>query len=365
MVLCQDKHNNFMAAFVQFAAQMTAAQLARFLFLTDSTLEEAISKSMPDIKVQEVTLSDADNDSALEFVLNSVGDGQREAMTEELKDETMRAVSILGGRYSDLLSLVRQLESGASPLEAAEEIVNQSIGIVKSLIFTDSKDVKWNRVQLWQTLSMLVDVNERSRKRGAAGLTSEKGAKMLSPRDWLGYDDCLFNVFQGDDIALRGLVRADLLRIESRVNAQDRLRAGSPVLMEAFRRLRASDKFSAGMDIAVAKAMVDKEQKKIGEAEEELQRVSRLEGDFVDREGKAAAVYGKSRGSWWGESEEERGRRLFKEEMAGRRQYLLGLLHDSHAKVHKFDLQRREAEALVKRIQLDEGAGANAGAAHG
>ena len=47
----KDKHNNFMAAFVQFAAQMTSAQLARFLFLTDSTLEENISKSMPDIKV--------------------------------------------------------------------------------------------------------------------------------------------------------------------------------------------------------------------------------------------------------------------------------------------------------------------------
>ena len=48
----KDKHNNFMAAFVQFAAQMTAAQLARFLFLTDSTLEESISKSMPDIKAR-------------------------------------------------------------------------------------------------------------------------------------------------------------------------------------------------------------------------------------------------------------------------------------------------------------------------
>ena len=300
-----------------------------------------------------MSLSDADTSSAMKFVLNSVSSGQKAAMSEELRDETMSAVSILGGRYSDLLSLVRQLESGASPLEAAEEIVNQSIGIVKSLIFTDSKDVKWNRVQLWQTLSMLVDVNERSRKRGAAGLSTEKGGHILSPRDWLGYDDCLFNVFQGDDLALRGLVRADLLRIESRVNAQDRLRAGSPVLMEAFRRLRSSNKFSAGMDILVAKAMVEKEQKKIGEAEEELQRVSRLEGDFVDREGKAVAVYGKSRGSWWGESEEEKSRRVFKEEMARRRAYLLGLLHDSHGKVHKFDQQRREAEALVKQIQLD------------
>ena len=299
-----------------------------------------------------MSLSDADTDSALQFVMNSVSGVKKEQMPEELKEETMKAVSILGGRYSDLLSLVRQLESGASPLEAAEEIVNQAIGIVKALIFSDNKDAKWSKVQLWQTVTMLVDVNNKSKVRGEAGLSAEKGAATFTPRDWVGYDDCLFNVFQGDDVALRGLVRADLLRIESRINDQDRLRAGSPVLMEAFRRLRSSEKFGAGMDIIAAKAMVEKEQKKIAEVEDEMGKVGRVEGDFVDRELHASAVFGKIQRSWWGESEEEKRRRQFKEEMAHRRVYLLSLLHDSHAKVHKYDLQRREAEGIVKKIQL-------------
>ena len=120
----REKHSNFMSSFIQFAAQMTAAQLARFLFLTDSTLEESISKSMPDVKVQEVTLSDADVDSALEFVMNSVSSTMKDQMTDDTKQLTKQAVRILGGRYSDLLSLVRQLESGTSPMDAAEEIVN-------------------------------------------------------------------------------------------------------------------------------------------------------------------------------------------------------------------------------------------------
>ena len=319
-------------------------------------MRHAADPSTPlSVQVQEVSLSDADTDSALEFVLNSVSASVKEQMSTELKDETMEAVSILGGRYSDLLSLVRQLESGASPMEAAEEIVNQSIGIVKSLMFSDGKDTRWNRTQLWQTLSMLVDVHARSKARGEDGLSSEKGMQKRTPRDWVGYDDCLFNIFQGDDLALRGLVRADLLRIESRLNEQDRLRAGSPVLLEAFCRLRGTAKFGAGMDILVAKAMVEKEQKKIAEVEDEISKVGRLEADFISKEKEAASsgMWEKTRAkSWWGESPAERTRREFVEEMADRRQYLLSLLHDSHAKVAKYDQQRREAERLVKNIQL-------------
>ena len=360
----KEMHSNFMSSFVQFAAQMTAAQLARFLFLTDSTLEESISKSMPDVKVQEVTLSDADVDSALEFVMNSVSGSMRDKMTDDTRRETKRAVRILGGRYSDLLSLVRQLESGTSPMDAAEEIVNQSIGIVKSILFTDSK-TSWNKTQLWLTMGMLTDTYDKSLQREQRAEQAEQAASVeqngakhsYRARDWIGYDDCLFNVFGGDDAALRGLVRADLLRIEGRLNEQDRLRAGSPVLLEAMRRMRQEQKFKAGMDVLVAKAIIDKEQKRLSEMEDELVRVGRLENEYVEQARRAEQVYGAHKRSkgWFGlggESDEEVQRRLFREEMAGRRAYLLACLTESHEKITTADAQKRQCEATIKRIEM-------------
>ena len=72
----KEKHNSFLSSFVQFAAQMTAAQLARFLFLTDSTLEENISKSMPDIKVNNHSTTSTLHRTALQlpFTQRHVGE---------------------------------------------------------------------------------------------------------------------------------------------------------------------------------------------------------------------------------------------------------------------------------------------------
>ena len=121
------------------------------------------------------------------------------------------------------------------------------------------------------------------------------------------------------------------------------------MLLEAFRRLRASDKFCAGMDVLVAKAMVEKEQRRVADCEEEIAKIGRLEADHVQVEAAGAA---RERRGWWGETEAERLRRRMREEMAARRAYLLDCLHDSHDKIHKFDLQRRAGEARVKQISL-------------
>lgn len=432
----KDKHSGFMASFVDWAAAMTSAQLARFLFLTDSTLEESVSKSMPDIKIQEVSLSDADTASAFEFVLNSVKDD----LTDDRRQEIQHSVEILGGRFSDLLSLVRQLESGANPLDAAEEIVNQAQSIVKNLIFSEGKEQKWNKVQLWQTVGMLVRVADESQKRGivdqessslheavltapsenlvaaptgtssndsdpkaTAGTTSNvstsnasdsnsgskaaknektvstfaadaptghvspsRHSKPVTYRDYVGYDDLLFNIFQGDDAALKGLVRADLLRIESRLHEQDRVRAGSPVTLEAMKRLVHDPKFSAGLDAAVAKSIIATEQKKINEFEDELARLNRLEADYVDSTHKAETLWDDTNSdkhakrSWlkpwtWHhppESISEQERRVYRGSITSRRQYLLAVMYDSHAKLDKYDQQRRQSESIIKKIDL-------------
>ena len=299
--------------------------------------------------------------------MNSVSGSLKDKMTNETRQQTKQAVRILGGRYSDLLSLVRQLESGTQPMDAAEEIVNQSLGIVKSILFTENK-TPWNKTQLWLTMGMLGDVYDKSLQRerqqaaqaqaaGEAQQQHDAEDEQQSTRDWIGYDDCLFNIFGGDDSALRGLVRADLLRIEGRLNEQDRLRAGSPVLLEAMHRMRHEAKFKAGMDVLVAKSTIDKEQKRLSELEDDLVRVGRLENEYVEQARRTEQVFGshKRYRGWFGLgglSDEEAQRRLFREEMAGRRAYLLACLTESHEKITKADAQKRQCEATIKKIDI-------------
>jgi hypothetical protein len=103
VLICLDAFR-LLFTLTQWAGDATAANLARFLFLTDSSVEESISKQLPDVKMSEVQLSDASLDSALEFVSRAISkDGQK----QHLADTTKKAVGILGGRYNDLITLIR------------------------------------------------------------------------------------------------------------------------------------------------------------------------------------------------------------------------------------------------------------------
>jgi hypothetical protein len=83
----------------------------------------------------------------------------------------------------------------------------------------------WNRAQLWQTMKLLGE----------------------SPSGDHSYDHILFNVFKGDDVTLRSLARADILRVvKGNPGQTDRIRAGSPVYLEAFKRFLADPKLRPG-----------------------------------------------------------------------------------------------------------------------
>lgn len=313
----KDKHNNFMNELVNWAGEQTATQQARFLFLTDSTLEESISKQLPDVKMSEVVLSDASVESALEFVQNSVG----YEMGEQEQNECREAVQIIGGRYNDLLTLVRQIESGSKPKEAKEEIIQQSMAIVKSILFSEDKTIKWSRVQLWQTMMNLA--------------VSPSGAAL--------YDDILFNVFLGEDAGLRGLIRADLLRIEN-IDGDDLIRAGSPVYLESFRRMGVSDKLKPGMDLQVAKYYINAEQDKINKYEEELNKLASVQAQL---NAAGSRVHDNYMDYNYNTERSE-----VDYSVNARRIFLLKLISDSHEKMHKFDEQRRVCEKKIKQLKV-------------
>ena len=99
-------HSNFLNVLCSWSAEMSAAGVARFIYLTDSALEESVSKQLPDVKLAEVVLSDATPEAAQQFLFASLPPHMRRAIPDKT---TIDALKILGGRYNDLMQLVRTL----------------------------------------------------------------------------------------------------------------------------------------------------------------------------------------------------------------------------------------------------------------
>ena len=363
------KHSNFLNVLASWSAEMSAAGVARFVFLSDAALEESVTKALPDVKVAEVVLSDASPEAAQQFLFSSLPPNMRRAIPDQ---QTIAALKILGGRYNDLMQLgtehtssignvpccacliatrsltclyascvvcvsVRGVENGTHPIETVEEIVVQSMNTVKGMLFTEDKNVKWSKVQMWQVLSMVV----------------------ASPNGTVLYDDLLFNIFSGDDTPLKALVRNDLLRVEPALSrGGDRVRAGSPVFLEAFKRLvHHQSKLKPGMDLLVAKYQIGVEQAKINAIEEELMRIAQTTEEVMGESMGAQMMAGG--GGGWG----RRGGRMEKGgatsaanksdmgRLLARQSFLVQLLDDSHTKIAGLDEKRRACEKEIKNIK--------------
>ena len=416
----KDKHNNFVILFTAWADSITKLGLARFLYMSDSTIEEHISKSLPDARLTEVMLADASKENAIEFVQSSMrrireadkqqdtqqqnklyrrnkvaqlinGSKQTQSVVQsdnkqkqnqqqsisppqtqqstnsttsaptditaaatdtpppttatvsddidDLSDderdahelaEIKQAIDIVGGRYNDLQTLVRGLESGSTPRSTVEDMLSVAINSVRSVLFNEDKNNKFTKVQLWLTMNKLVN----------------------SPRNQLLYDDLLFNIFKGDDTALRQLVRHDLLRIEQQVHSNDTIKAGSGIQLEAYKRMIQQDKLRAGFDLAVAKSMLSDEQKKIDSYEDELNKLTKIMHNELDMRKYLALD---ERKVFHNDVPSSVSGEIVAAAVAKRRIDLLRLLNDSVDKYTDWDIKRRHAEQEIKKnVQLNK-----------
>lgn len=158
-------------------------------------------------------------------------------------------------------------------------------------------------------------------------------------------------------------MRNDLLRVEPALSrGGDRLKAGSPVFLEAFRRLvHHQDKLKWGMDLLTLKYQIGEEQKKINAVEEELMRIAQTADEVLGtREARLQQQYGaRMHASWGGSGRVEKGGYAPQQQQHGeaeaaklfqRQAFLVTLLHDSHLKIAGYDVKRRECEKQIKTI---------------
>jgi len=198
--------------------------------------------------LNSIALYDADASSALSIVKQKLRDT---GVSLEYTQAQIGCVERLGGRASDLETLIRKVRSGQDVEEAVEDIINKGVGELRKNAFgddlEDSKHLPWSREQAWAIL------------------------RLLSKRTEVPYHNVLLDFpFKGDENALKSMEQADLISISTHNGRPSTIRPGRPVYRYVFERLVEDPVFQATQDIALNEKIISSSEYTIKACEQEI-----------------------------------------------------------------------------------------------
>jgi hypothetical protein len=245
--MTQTKHTVFLNSIMNTLDLWARFKLARVIFVGDSNFDAlgGLASMVPNAKVEKLFLSDLASREITEKLIQSKISWMGE---EFLHSEEMReAIHILGGRMSDLGLFLNRIQSGQSPMEAVESIVDNAKDELKNILLGHKKPSKeYTTVQFWKMILL------------------------FSEKSDVPYDYPLFNIFKGDDKALRSLIQTKLFAMVQDEQLNERILPGSPIIKKAFEKISHDQTLRAGMDMSVAAASMNSEEKNINACEQEL-----------------------------------------------------------------------------------------------
>lgn len=311
------RREGFFDTIVTWAAYVSEHQLARVLFIADSSFAEpamvaALGNRPERLDVQELT--DAGPGAVRRLLENHFGAGYQLDLSEE-------ELAMVGGRFRDIAALVAQIHEGAQPKEAVRRLVETAEKTVRGLLMRGQQGAKWTRPQLWRSVRLL-----------ASSHGSDHGVP---------YDVFLWNVFRGDEVGLQSMKESGLITVATRgVNNDmdgpmtDKERAarrykvlpGSPLFAEVYWRLTDHAGLAAVLDLEVAKEDIKRECASLHEYEADLVRLQEV--DDV-------------RHNKW------RSLRDPNEALRKRKEQLLQLILEQHKKLEGYHKARRAATATL------------------
>ncbi|KAI0030739.1 RNA12 protein-domain-containing protein, partial [Vararia minispora EC-137] len=254
--------DELMDVFARWVAVVAENKLAHVIVVSDNRENsKSLAKALPSRPLNMIPLYDADAATALQFVKQRL----REAgIPAEFTAEQTAYVERLGGRASDLASLVHKVRSGQRVEEAVEDIVSRGASELRKSAFgddvEDAKSLKWSREQAWTVL------------------------KALAVADEVPYHDVLVNPpFRGDEGALRQMERAELVSISMRDGLPSVIRPGKPVYRYVFERLVNDPIFRATQDMAYNTKLIEAASATIRNSEDELARLCAISIDNTGR----------------------------------------------------------------------------------
>ncbi|KAJ7286029.1 RNA12 protein-domain-containing protein [Mycena rebaudengoi] len=233
----------------EWAASLTENQLAHVIVVSDNRENaKRLTKALPSKPLHTTALYDADAASALEFVKRKLKDVD---IILDYTSDQVTAVERLGGRASDLETLIHKVKSGQRVAEAVEDIITRGVSELRKNAFgddaDDAKSLPWGREQAWGLL------------------------KLLSKQSEAPYHQVLLDFpFKGDEAALRSMEHAELISIGTHHGRPSTIRPGKPVYKYVFERLANDPIFRATQDIAYNEKIIAGAEGTVKACEQEL-----------------------------------------------------------------------------------------------
>ncbi|KAJ6618269.1 RNA12 protein-domain-containing protein [Mycena sp. CBHHK59/15] len=284
----------------EWVATLVENQYAHVIVISDNRENaKRLAKALPSKPLSTIALSDADAASALAFVKRKLKDAD---ITLDYTREQVAYVERLGGRASDLESLIHKVRNGAHVEDAVEDIIARGVSELRKNAFgddtDDAKNLPWSREQAW-------------------GLF-----KLLSKQAEVPYHEVLLEFpFKGDEAPLRSMEHAELISIGTHNGRPSTIRPGKPVFKYVFERLVNDSIFQATQDIAYNEKIISSAESTVKACEQELLSLKEIGTDAEH---------------WWGGNSAT----------SSRSRYLLSKMQAAATKIEA--LERRNVE--LKRV---------------
>ncbi|KJA27306.1 hypothetical protein HYPSUDRAFT_62986 [Hypholoma sublateritium FD-334 SS-4] len=240
---------DLLVVLAQWAAKLVENHIAHVIVLSDNRENaKRLTKALPSKPLNSIALSDADASSSLSFVKQKLLDSGSDI---GISAQDAQHIERLGGRASDLESLIHKVRNGMKVDEAVEDIISRGVAELQKNAFgednEDGKNLPWSRYQAWKVLKMLATVPE------------------------VGYYDMLVDFpFKGDETALRSMEHAELISISTKNGRPATIRPGKPVLRWVFERVVNDKYFQATQELAYNEKQILDAEAKIDKYEQEL-----------------------------------------------------------------------------------------------
>ncbi|KAG8988109.1 mitochondrial escape protein 2, partial [Tulasnella sp. 427] len=232
-----------------WAASLVENKIAHVIVISDGRENmRRLAKALPSKPLLSISLGDADPATAMAFVRSKI---TALGPTQSLTPEDEAWIEKLGGRASDLDTLIHKVQNGLNVRDAVQTIVAQGVGELRKAAFgddvDDAKDLPWKPEQAWSVL------------------------KALAKHDELSYAEVLLEFpFKGDEAALRAMEHAELISINATDGLPISIKPGKPIYRYVFQRLVNDNIFRAVQDIAYNNKAIAAEEATIKKCEEEL-----------------------------------------------------------------------------------------------
>ncbi|SPO28594.1 related to PRP12 - involved in early maturation of pre-rRNA [Ustilago trichophora] len=291
----------------EWAAELVTNGIAHVVFVSDNPvgMGKELAKALPNVPFQGIALADAEEDKARSYVYNKLKEmgrlpvlpaaanngsppvygttaapfqttpasftasnadytPQSTAATPppepqyaaSLDNDTASWVDKLGGRLTDLETLVQKVSLGQSVESAVSDIVSRSVVELRKNAFGDdaseASSLPWTRAQAWTVINKLASKGEVS------------------------YYGLLHNEFKANEGALKSLEQAEIISVRHHDGRPSSIRAGRPVMQEAIKRLVGDRVFNDTQTLLANTGAIESAEKSMRTIEGEIAEISNM-----------------------------------------------------------------------------------------